>query len=60
MVGIVINQINSAPCSSIFEASADAGKGFEMAGNLLWRQTFCHRGNKGRCGVFDVMEPGNS
>jgi hypothetical protein len=60
MVGIVINQINSTPCSSIFEASANAGKGPEMKGNFLWRQTFRHRGHEGGCGVFNIMQPRNS
>jgi hypothetical protein len=31
-----------------------------MVSNFLWRQTFCHGGNKGSRGILDVMQPGNS
>ena len=31
-----------------------------MAGNILGWQTFRHHGNKGGCGILDVMQPGNS
>jgi hypothetical protein len=60
MVGIVVHQINSAPGSSVFKASANAGKGSKVVGNFFWRQAFCDGGNKGSCGILDVMQPGNS